>query len=185
MSYPSDLRPGNAVIIDGAPFIVAGYEHQKMGRGSATIRIKFKNMKTGAQVERTFKGKEVLEDADVAYDKAQYLYRQSDVFVFMDMSTFNQTEIASSNIGEAAKFFKEGETYEILSINGEPFGVKLPPKVVLKVTDAEPGIRGDSAQSPNKKATLETGAVIMVPLFVKAGDNIRINTETGEYVERV
>lgn len=185
MSYPSDLRPGQVVIIDGVPFVCVDYEHQKMGRGSATIRIKFKNMKTGAQAERTFKGKEVLEDADVTYEKAQYLYRQSDRFVFMDASTFNQTEIPAGNIGDAARFLKEGETYELISINGESFGVKLPPKVVLTVTDAEPGIKGDSAQSPSKKATLETGAVIQVPLFVKAGDSIRINTETGEYVERV
>lgn len=171
--------------MDGAPFVVVDYVHQKMGRGSATIRIKFRNMKTGAQAERTFKGKEILEDADVTYERAQYLYRQSGRFVFMDVSTFNQTEVPAQNIGEAAKFLKEGETYELMLINGEAFGVKLPPKVVLKVTDAEPGIKGDSAQSPSKKAILETGAVIQVPLFVKVGDSIRVNTETGEYVERV
>ena len=185
MSYPSDLRPGDSVLMDGSPFAVVDYEHQKMGRGSATIRIKFKNLKTGALVERTFKGKELLEDAEVAYEKGQYLYREGGKFVFMNSTTFDQVEIQEDQIGKAASFLKEGETYELMMINGEAFGVKLPPKVVLKVTEAEPGVRGDTAQSPSKKATLETGAVVQVPLFVKAGDVIRVNTETGEYVERV
>jgi elongation factor P len=184
MSYPSDLRPGQAVTIDGTPFVVVGYEHQKVGRGSATIRIKFRNMKTGAVSDRTFKGKEALEDADVEYNKAQYLYKQGNTLVFMDGTSFEQAEIPGEQIGEAAKFLKEGETYEVVVINGQPFGVKLPPKVVLKVAEAEPGVRGDTAQSPSKRVTLETGAVVQVPLFVKTGDSIRINTETGEYVER-
>jgi elongation factor P len=185
MSYPSDLRPGDAVTIDETPYVVVGYEHQKLGRGSATIRLRLKNLKTGAIADRTFKGKEDLEDADVAYEQAHYLNRQSDTFVFMDQSTSTQLEIPAQNIGEAAKFLKEGEAYEVVIINDEPINVKLPPKVVLKVTEAEPGLKGDTAQSPSKRAILETGASVQVPLFVKAGDSIRINTETGQYVERV
>jgi len=172
-------------MIDGQPYIVVEYEHQKYGRGSATIRLRIKNLKTGAAVDRTFKGKEVLEDADIEFGKAQFLYKRGNNFVFMDSTTFEQTEIPGEQMGGAAKFIKEGQTYDLMLIDGKPQTVKLPPKVVLKVTEAEPGIRGDSAQSPNKKATLETGAVIQVPLFVKASDSIRINTETGEYVERV
>jgi len=184
MAFPGDLRPGDAVIIDGAPYVVTGYEHQNLGRGSATIRLKFKNLKTGGIVDRAFKGKEDLEDADITYEPAQYLYKQGDKFVFMHQTTFDQIELPENLIGRAASFIKEGENYELMLINDESFGVKLPPKVVLKVTEAEPGIRGDSAQSPSKKATLETGAVIQVPLFVKTGDSIRINTEIGTYVER-
>lgn len=185
MSYPGDLRPGDAVMIDGAPYLCVGFEHQKYGRGSATIRLRLKNLKTGSIIDRTFKGKEILQEADVSYEKAQYLYREKAKFIFMDPKTFEQKEMAAEQIGRAADFLKEGETYDLMLINGQALSVKLPPKVDLKVVEAEPGVKGDTAQSPAKKATLETGAIIQVPLFVKAGDTIRINTETGQYVERV
>lgn len=185
MAYPGDLRPGEAVILDGTPFVCVDYEHQKYGRGSATIWVKFKNLKTGAFIERTFKGKEQLEDADIEATAAQYLYRQGDKFVFMNSATFDQVELPATQIGKATEYLKEGETYELMVLNSEPLNVKLPPKVVLKVAEAEPGLKGDTAQSPSKKVKLETGAIVQVPLFVKAGDSIRVNTETGQYVERV
>src|SRR3990172_9429000 len=156
MSYPSNFRPGQAVIFDGVPFVCVDFEHQKYGRGSATIRLKFKNLKTGATIDRSFKGKEDLEEADVSFEQAQYLYKEGTNYAFMHGASFDQVSLPADQVGKAAPFLKEGETYELMLINGEAFGVKLPPKVVLKVTDAEPGVRGDTAQSPAKRATLET-----------------------------
>lgn len=185
MLTPTDLRAGTTVYLEGSPHIVVAYEHQKYGRGSATVRVKFKNLKTGAIYDRTFSGKERLEEADVDYAPAQFLYAKGDVLAFMDQTTFETINIPLTSSPEATSYLKEGEKYDLITIDGKASSVKLPPKVDLEVVETEPGVRGDTAQSPTKKATLETGLTISVPLFVKVGDTIRINTESGTYVERV
>jgi elongation factor P len=185
MLTPTDLRAGTTVYLEGVPHIVVAYEHQKYGRGSATVRVKFKNLKTGSIFDRTFSGKERLEEADVDYAPAQFLYAKDNILSFMDQTNFETIEIPLTSGSDVKSYLKEREKYDLITIDGKPSSVKLPPKVDLRVTETEPGVRGDTAQSPTKKATLETGLVIQVPLFVKVGDMLRINTESGQYVERV
>lgn len=181
----TDLKTGVVIDMDGSPFMVVDYQHSKMGRGGAVMRTKLRNLITNALIDTTFKGSDKFEEAPLDRHVCTYLYAEVDRYVFMDCLNFEQFNLTKSQIGEKASFLKEGCEIQILFYNELPVSVDLPIKVELLVTQAEPGIRGDTAQGGSKPATLETGATITVPLFVKIGDVIRVNTVDGSYVERV
>lgn len=181
----NDLKVGTTFKMDGNPYIVVKTSHLKMGRGSAVLQAKIKNIKTGATLERNFKPADKFEEADLNKNKADYLYTENDKSYFMD-ENYEQFFLEKSLIADQLKFLKESATVDILFFEDNAINVELPPKVDLKVIQAPPAVRGDTAQgSVNKSVKLETGAEINVPIFVKENDIIRINTETGEYVERV
>ncbi len=179
-----DLRPGVKVELDGAPYVVVDYQWVKPGKGGAFMRTKLKNMKTGAIIERTFRTEEKLQRAEVDERKVQFLYRAEDAYHFMDLESFDQFTLDEKQLGGASGFLKEELVLSILFHRGEAAGVVLPTFVELKVTETEPGVRGDTATGGSKPAKLETGAVIQVPLFINIGDLLRVDTRSGAYVER-
>ncbi len=179
-----DLRPGVKVELDNAPFIVTDNQWVKPGKGGAFMRTKLKNMKTGAIVERTFRTEEKLSKAEVEDRKVQFLYHDGDVYHFMDTVSFNQFTIDEKQLGKASGFLKEEMVISVLLYREEPVDVVLPTFVELRVAETDPGLRGDTASGGSKPATLETGAIIQVPLFIVIGDLLRVDTRTGTYVER-
>lgn len=181
----SDLKPGVAIIFNGQPHIVTWREHAMMGRGGGFVRTKMKNLLNGALVDNTFKGNDKITEADLARSQAQFLYFEGDTPVFMDMSSYEQFTIPRDQVGDSANYLKEEMMVDVLSYQGKPITVTLPIKVELKVTYTEPGFKGNTASATTKPATIETGTQINVPLFINTGDVIRIDTRTGEYVERV
>lgn len=182
----NDLKIGSVISLAGEPFVIQSAQHVKMGRGGAILRTKIKNLIYGNVLEKTFKSGDKIEEAEMTRTKANFQYREGNDFYFMDNDSFEQFSLTQDQIGELSNFVKEGSDIEVLNFKGKPVSINLPPKVDLQVTSAPPGVRGDTAQgSVTKPATLETGHKVQVPLFVKVGDIIRVNTETGEYVERV
>lgn len=179
-----DLRPGVKVELDGTPYVVTDYQWVKPGKGGAFMRTKLKNMKTGAIIDRTFRTEEKLPRAEVEDRKVQFLYHDGDLYHFMDTASFDQFTMNEKQLMEASGFLKEGMIISVLVHRGEPVGVVLPTFVELRVAETEPGLRGDTASGGSKPATLETGAVIQVPLFINIGDLLRVDTRTGTYVER-
>ena len=160
------------------------FQHVKPGKGAAFVRTKMKNIITGATVERTFNPTDKVEQAHIERKDMQYLYNDGDLYYFMDTETYEQLPIGKVTIGDTFKFVKENMTVKILSYKGNVFGIEPPTFVELEVTQTDPGFKGDTATGASKPATLETGAVVKVPLFVNQGDMIRIDTRTGEYLER-
>ena len=182
----NNLKIGTVVVENGEPFVIHSTDHVKMGRGGAVLRTKMKNAISGGTLEKTYKGGDKIQEADLSRSKANFLYREENDFHFMDNESFEQFILPKDQIGEISNFVKEESDVEVLNFEGKPVSISLPPKVDLKVTSAPPGVKGDTAQgSVNKPVTVETGYSVQTPLFVKEGDTIRINTETGEYVERV
>ncbi|OGY54872.1 MAG: elongation factor P [Candidatus Buchananbacteria bacterium RIFCSPLOWO2_01_FULL_56_15] len=181
----SDIRQGTICQINGEPFEVIYTQHVQMGRGGAILRLKLKSLSSGNVLEKTLKGADGLEAADVSRSKVNFLYRDAEGFHFMDNASYEQFSLAESVIGDRKHFLKEGVEVNLLLFDGTPIAVQLPTKMEFTVTSTVPGIKGDTAQGKvTKPATIETGYQVNVPLFVKEGDVIRINTETGEYVER-
>jgi elongation factor P len=181
----SDIKTGKNIILNGEPFVVLHHEHSKTGRAGAVLRTKIKNLATGAVLEKTFQGADKIDEADISKSKAQYLYRETCNFFFMDNESYDQFSLPDSVLGDASNYLIDGTEVTILNFNGNPINLELPIKMKLKVTEAPPGIKGDTASSGGKTVILETGVKINTPLFVKAGDEIIVNTETGEYVSRV
>jgi len=182
----SDLQPGTFIVFRSEPNQITWVEHSKLGRGGAILRSKIKNLLTGATVDYTFKGNEKVEQADIARSRAQFTYKDNENYNFMNMQSFEQFSLPRAQVGRGGSFLKEGVEVDVLNWNGKPININPPIKVELEVKDTEPAIRGNTAQgSVMKPAILETGTKIQVPIFVKVGDMIRVNTETGEYVERV
>jgi len=181
----TDLKIGTAINIDGQAYIVTASHHSKQARGAGVMKTKMKNLITGAVVQKTFQGSDKLEPAEVRYSKAQYLYNDSANYFFMDQENFEQFELPADNLGDQTNFLIEGGVVDIQNVNGNPANIQLPPKVNLKVTHADPGVKGDTVSGGSKPVTLETGLVIQVPLFINEGDTLRVNTETKEYSERV
>jgi elongation factor P len=179
-----DLRPGMKVEMDGVPFVVIDYQWVKPGKGGAFNRTKMKNMRTGSIIERTFRSEEKLEQAVLEERRAQFMYRSDDEFHFMETETFEQFFLPEAQLGDAQNYLKEEMVVTILSHRGSPLRVEVPTFVELTVTEADPGVRGDTASGGSKPATLETGAVIQVPLFINVGDRLRVDTRTGTYIER-
>lgn len=166
------------------PWVVVKYEHVKMGRGTANIKLKTKNLKTGAIVDKSFINGARVQDIQLEKKKAQYLYKSGGSLMFMDPATYEQFEVSSDLVGDQAKFLKEGIEVDLQFYGDEPLSIALPLKMKFKVTDTEPGFRGNSVTNLYKEATLDTGTKIKVPLFVNIGEEVVVNTETGEYVER-
>src|SRR5262249_18610586 len=181
----SDLRKGLKILIDGSPYVVVEAQFVKPGKGAAFTRTKMKNLLTGGVIERNIRSGEKLEPAAVEERAMQYLYKEGDAFVFMDNTNYEQMHIQHDVVGEAADFLKDNTNVQVLLWNERPIGVTLPNFVDLRIIKSDPGIRGDTASNVTKPATLETGAVIQVPLFVNEGEVVRIDTRTGQYVERV
>jgi elongation factor P len=179
----TDLRPGTKVKMEGGLWECVEYQHQKIGRGGAKVVAKFKNLETGATVERTFNSGEKLEDIYVETRELQYLYPEGDELVFMDLETYEQFHVPKARV-EAARFLKEGMTVLGDMHEGRPLKITPPTVVELKIVDTPPGVRGDTVSGGSKPATLETGAVVQVPLFVEPGEVIKVDTRTGEYVGR-
>lgn len=180
----NDLKPGVKAIFNDQPHVVVSAEHSKQGRAGGILRAKIKNLISGATIEHTFAGAEKLEEADLQNKKAQFLYRDSDQFFFMDPTSFEQFELAKDQINEAASFLKDGEEVELMYFDGAPINIQLPIKMKFKITYTEPGFKGNTATNVLKPATIETGAQVKVPIFIKEGDEIIVDTRTGAYVER-
>lgn len=184
MLQMNDIKMGRVITMDGAPFQVLSTDHLQMGRGSAVLRTKLKNLIDGAVREHTFKGGDKIEEADLSRSKANFLYLEGDEYFFMDNTSYEQFGFQREQIGEISNFVKEGDDVDVMSYNGKPVTITLPPKVVLKVVESPPGVKGDTAGNASKRVKLETGYELPVPLFIKEGEMIRVNTDTGEYVER-
>lgn len=180
----AELRPGMTIQIDGTPYVVLSSQHSKMGRAAGVAKTTIKNLITGSIIPKTFQGNDKIEPADVYYSKAQYLYSDKENCFFMDATTFEQFTIAKKMLGEKIPYLLEGTDVDIQNFQDRPISIKLPPKVNLAIKETEPGVRGNTAQGGSKPAILETGLKIQVPLFININDTVRINTETGEYVER-
>jgi elongation factor P len=181
----SDIRKGLKIMIDGAPYTVVEFQFVKPGKGAAFTRTKMKNLLTGNVLERNLRSGEKLEPADVETKTMQYLYADADSFVFMDTTTYDQVQIPRETIGEQALFMPENINVEVLFFNGRAVGVTLPNFIEQPVLETEPGFRGDTATGATKPARIPPGATVNVPLFINAGDIIKIDTRTGEYLERV
>jgi elongation factor P len=185
MISTNDLRPGVTVEIDGEVYMVIDFQHVKPGKGAAFVRTKIKNVKTGQVFERNFRAGERLNRAIVERKTMQYLYQASDTYYFMDTKTYEQIPLTKEQLGDAILYLKENLEVVVMFYEGVPIGVELPTFVELTVVDTEPGFKGDTATGGSKPATLETGAVIQVPLFIEKGDVVRVDTRTGEYLSRV
>lgn len=184
MITAGEFRNGVTFELDGQIFQVVEFQHVKPGKGAAFVRTKMRNVITGATVERTFNPTDKMPKAHIERKDMQYLYNDGDLFYFMDTETFEQMPISKETIGDTFKFVKENMTVKILSYKGNVFGIEPPTFVELEITETEPGFKGDTATGATKPATLETGAIVKVPLFINQGDMIRIDTRTGEYLER-
>lgn len=180
----SDIKLGTVLTLNEQPYVVVFTQHIKVARSAATLRTKLKNLLTGSMLEKSFSGSDKAEEADLTRRKANYLYSEGGKYFFMDNENFEQYEFDSTIIAERGNYLKEGQPVDVLLYNGKALIIDLPKKITLKVTSAPPGVRGDTSGSATKTATLETGMEIRVPLFIDAGESIRINTDTGEYVER-
>jgi elongation factor P len=181
----NDFKRGVVIKLDGELYSVIEYQHVKPARGAAFVRSKIRHMKKGSVVERTFRGGEKVEDVKIVKRQMQYLYEEGEDLVFMDTESYEQESIPKKAIGDALKFIKEQDMVDIAMYEGEAITVEPPQTVVLKVIYAEPGLKGDTATNVLKPVKVETGAEVRVPLFINEGDMIKINTETGEYQERV
>ena len=184
MISAGDFRNGITFEMDGYVVQVIEFQHVKPGKGAAFVRTKYKNVITGAVVERSFNPTDKYPTAYIERKDMQYLYSDGDLYYFMDMETYEQQPIDKSKLGSAFQFVKENMEVKVLSYKGNVFGVEPPNFVELEVTETDPGFKGDTATNATKPATLETGAEIKVPLFINQGDMIRIDTRTGEYMER-
>ncbi len=184
MISAGDFRNGLCFEMDNQVYQVVEFQHVKPGKGAAFVRTKYKNVKTGSVVERSFNPNEKFEEAHLDRRDMQYLYNDGELYYFMDQETYDQLPIHAAPIGDAIKFLKEEMICKVLSYKGDIFSVELPITVELEITECEPGVRGDTTNNANKYATLETGAVVKVPLFVNQGEKIRVDTRTGEYLER-
>jgi elongation factor P len=172
--------------LDGDIYTIVEFQHVKPGKGGGFVRTKLKNMDSGGVVERTFRSGDKVEEVRIEKREMQYLYAEApDQYYFMDSETYEQTAISKALMGDATSFLLENETAFVLVTDDKPIGVELPNFVELTVTATEPGVKGDTATNAVKPATLETGAVVSVPLFVNQGDRLKIDTRTGQYVERV
>lgn len=185
MIVAGDFRNGITFELEGQIFQVVEFQHVKPGKGAAFVRTKLKNIITSATVERTFNPTDKMPRAHIERKDMQYLYNDGDLFYFMDTETYEQLPLSSDKLGDSLKFVKENMIVKILSHKGNVFGVEPPTFVELEVTQTEPGFKGDTATGAVKPAVVETGASIKVPLFVNQGDIVRIDTRTGEYMERV
>jgi elongation factor P len=180
----SDIKTGKTISLDGEPYVVIFHQHSKMGRAGAVLRTKIRNLKNGAVMEKTFQGADKIEEAEISKSKAQYLYREEDNFFFMDNASYEQFSLPKEVLQSLTDYLIESTEVTVLNFSSAPINIELPVKMDFKVVEAPPAIRGNTADGGSKQVTLETGIKVNTPLFIKQGDVVRINTETGEYAER-
>lgn len=181
----SDLRKGQKVVLDGDPWIVTEYQFVKPGKGQALYKCKMKNMTSGALVDRTYRSGEKFEKADLEEHQMQYLYSDGDDFHFMNNENYEQLSLTADQVGDAVNYLYENLNVDMLFFNAKPIGLTLPNFVELQIEKSDPGIKGDTASNTTKPATVTTGYVLQVPLFINEQEWIKIDTRTGDYVERV
>ena len=184
MILAGDFRNGVTFEMDGSVYKVVEFQHVKPGKGAAFVRTKLKNVITGQTLEKTFNPSEKVEEAQITIQEMQYLYNDGDTYTFMDNNTYEQVELSKEQISDTLPYLKDNMTVKVLSYKEKVFGVEPPTFVELEITYTEPGIKGSTATGTTKPATVETGATFNVPLFINIGDKIRIDTRTGEYMER-
>lgn len=180
----NEIKTGKVIKVNGEPYIIIKTDHHKMGRGGAVLKTKCRNLINGNILERTYQGAEKAEEAETETKKANFMYKDKEEAYFMDNESYEQFNLALEEIGDSAQFLKEGVNVDVLYFEGRPVSISLPIKMEFKVVSAPPGVKGNSAGNVNKQVEIETGAKINVPMFINEGDTIRINTDTGEYVER-
>ena len=185
MISTNQFRNGTAIRVDGKRFTILFFQHVKPGKGGAFVRTRLRNIDTGAVVEKTFRAGEKLENVRTESRPMTYLYRDGDVLYFMDSDTYDQVAVPADAAGEAVEYIVEGGTVSVLSADGEVVSVEPPAHVDLAVAETDPGLKGDTATGATKPATLETGVVVQVPLFVNVGDRVRVDTRSNEYLTRV
>lgn len=185
MISTSQFRNGAAIRVDGKRFTILYFQHVKPGKGAAFVRTRLRNIDTGATLEKTFRAGEKLDSVRTESRPMQYLYRDGDLFYFMDEDTYEQTAIPEAVLGETAGFLVPNGTLSVLSADGEVVSVEPPAHVDLEVTQTDPGLKGDTATGGSKPAILETGLTVQVPLFVNVGDRVRVDTRSKEYLTRV
>ena len=181
----TDIRKGLKIQIDGVPYAIVEHQFVKPGKGQSFTRCRIKNLTTGNVIERTWKSGESVELADVETRKMTYSWDEGDSLVFMDTATGDQLNVMKDKVGDEVKFISEGLDCEVTLYNGQAIGIELPASVVLQITESEPGIKGDTASGATKPAKLSTGAVVNVPLFIKENEWVKVDTRTGQYLERV
>ncbi|MDD4776162.1 MAG: elongation factor P [Syntrophomonas sp.] len=180
----NDFKTGVTVELEGQVYQVVDFQHVKPGKGAAFVRAKLKNVKSGGVVEKTFRGGEKLHRAHLDKRGMQYLYMDGEDYVFMDNDNYEQLSIGREDMGDGVKWLKENMSIQVLMYQEQIMGIEMPNFVELEVVDTEPGVKGDTATGATKAARLETGASVQVPLFINTGDRLRIDTRTGEYMER-
>jgi len=182
----TSLRNGTAFMDpdSGQPFVVLKYEHIKMGRGGATIKVKARNILTGSIIERSYNSGGKVEEVDMSTKSVQYLYHDGSIYYFMDPATYEQFELSEDVVGESGKFLTEGASGTVNLYNDQPISFSLPNSLIFKVTYTEPGNKGNTVTNAYKPATLETGVPVMVPMFINEGDSIKVDTRDGKYIER-
>ncbi|OVE79824.1 elongation factor P [bacterium J17] len=183
MYQTSDFRNGLKILLDGIPYEITYFQHVKPGKGGAFVRTKLRNLKNNSIIEKTFRSGEKAGKPDISQEDMQFLYQDGD-FHFMNTSTYDQIAIPEDVVGDSALFLKENTVVSILMFNGEVLNIELPAFVELEVQQCDPGLKGDTVSGATKPATLETGAVVQVPLFINQGDTLKIDTRSGEYIER-
>ena len=184
MLSTTDFRRGLKIEMDGVPYEIVEFLHVKPGKGGAFIRTKLKNMINGRVVENTFRSGEKMVKPDLESKEMQYLYRESEDFVFMDMESYEQMHAGAAQLGEKGGYLKDGMELKMLLYKGQPLDIDLPASVVLQVSETEPGVKGDTVSGATKPAQLETGITVNVPLFVNIGDKIKVDTRSGDYIGR-
>ncbi len=181
----SDLKLGAVISLNQEPYQVVFTQHIKVARGGAVVKTKLKNLVSGNTLEKTFSGADDIEEADISRRKASFLYRENDDFYFMDTESFEQFQFSADSLGDLKDYLVDGQEVDVLVFNNQPVSISLPAKVTLEVKSAPEGVKGNSAGAATKTVILATGLEIRTPMFIKSGDKIVVNTETGEYVERV
>ncbi|PMB06553.1 elongation factor P [Fischerella thermalis CCMEE 5273] len=184
MISSNDFRPGVSIVLDGSVWRVVEFLHVKPGKGSAFVRTKLKNVQSGSVVERTFRAGETVPQATLEKSTMQHTYKDGDEYVFMDMETYEEGRLSAAQIGDRVKYLKEGMEANVIRWGEQVLEVELPNSVVLEVVQTDPGVKGDTATGGSKPAILETGAVVMVPLFISQGERIRIDTRNDTYLGR-
>jgi elongation factor P len=185
MITTGDLKKGISIELDGGLYTIIDWEHIKTGRGSAQVRLKLKDLRAGHTIEKTFQAGSKFNQARIERRRSSYLYSDGDLYYFMDSETFDQTMINADLLGDAVSYLKDGQELEVLTYGNETMGVELPTSVQLAITETGPSFKGDTAQGGNKPATLETGLIVQVPMFLNNDDIISVDTRNGTYIERV
>ncbi len=180
----SEIKTGKVIKVNNQPYVITKTDHHKMGRGGAVLKTKLRNLIDGRVLEQTFQGVGQAEEAETETKKANFLYKDAVEAYFMDNGNYEQFTLALEDLGDQTKFLKDGTDVSVLYFEGKPVTIQLPIKMDFKVVSAPPGVRGNSAGNVNKQVEIETGALISVPMFIEEGEVIRINTDSGEYVER-